>query len=277
MYFAVVGVLLAAATGLAATSHALHLNFVKVPVPLTRPLTQFPADLGPWHLCGGNRAIDADLQQTLGANEYIFRDYVDQRVTGEPAIDAVRQDAAQGAGLVRELDQSRPGAVVHMALTYYTGRVDAVIHQSERCNLAAGIATAVESRPQTWTVGGRPLNMRVVHLIRPGEDGNGPSPETAAEANGAHYVAYCYYVNGRRETEAWRVRGMLMNLFERYAWYAKIEVTTSLSDPAESQRVLSDFLKSALPDIEKCLPPMKPGEAFAPAAGNPQPTGGGAR
>jgi exosortase len=268
MYVAVVGILLAGATGLAAASHVLHLNFVKVPVPLARPLTQFPADLGPWRQCGGNRTIPVDVQQSLGTADYIFRDYVDQRVTGEPAIDAVRQDPAQGATLVRELDASRPGTVVHLALTYYTGRVDAVIHQSERCNLAGGIATAVDSQSQAWNVGGRPLNVRVVHLIRNADDG-------AAAANGPHYVAYCYCVNGRRETEAWRVRGMLMNLFERYAWYAKVEVSTSLADPAESQRVLSEFLKDALPEIEKCLPPMRPGEAFA-AAANPQSTGGGA-
>jgi exosortase len=251
MYVAVLAILLAAATGLAATSHVLHLHFVKIPVPLTHPLTQLPADLGPWRQCGGNRAISADLAQTLGANEYLFRDYVDQRVAGEQAIDAARQEPAQAAALKQEIDAAHPGAVVRLAVTYYTGRVDAVIHQSERCNLAGGIATSVESQPQTWHVDGHPLNMRVVHLIHDNQ-GNAASPE----ANGLHYVAYCYCVNGRLETEAWRVRGMLMNLFEQYAWYAKIEVTTNLADPAESQRVLSDFLTNALPQIEKCLPPM---------------------
>lgn len=251
MYVAVLTILLAAATGLAATSHVLHLHFVKIPVPLTHPLTNLPADLGPWRQCGGNRAISEDLAQTLGANEYLFRDYVDQRVAGEQAVDAARQEPAQAAALKQEIDAAHPGAVVRLAVTYYTGRVDAVIHQSERCNLAGGIATSVESQPQTWDVGGGPLNMRVVHLIHDNQ-GNAALPE----ANGIHYVAYCYCVNGRLETEAWRVRGMLMNLFEQYAWYAKIEVTTNLADPAESQRVLSDFLTNALPQIEKCLPPM---------------------
>ena len=41
-----------------------------------------------------------------------------------------------------------------------------------------------------------------------------------------------------------------MNIFDRQAWYAKIEVSSSLADPHESQIVLSDFLKYALPRIE---------------------------
>jgi exosortase len=271
MYFVVIGILLAAATGLAATSHALHLHFRKVSVPLARPLTQLAGDLGPWHQCGGNRAIAADLQQTLGTSEYVFRDYVDARVTGDPAIAAVRQNPAQAAALAREVDDARPGAVVRLALTYYTGRVDAVIHQSERCNLAGGIATSVESQPQTWDLAGRPpLNVRVVHLIR--NQGDAPSADTG----GPHYVAYCYRVNGHEETEAWRVRGRLMNLFERDAWYAKIEVSTSVADPGESRRVLSDFLSHALPEIDKCLPPMRSGEAPSTGA-NPRPTGGEAK
>ena len=48
-----------------------------------------------------------------------------------------------------------------------------------------------------------------------------------------------------------------MNVFEQYAWYAKVEVTTSIADPNESKRVMSDFLQTALPQIERCLPPMQ--------------------
>jgi hypothetical protein len=145
---------------------------------------------------------------------------------------------------------AHPDAVVRLAVTYYTGHVDGVIHQSERCNLASGIASSVESVPQTWDLDGRPMNVRVVHLINHTRDARGP-----------HYITYCYFVNGQEEAEAWRVRSMLMNLFDRTAWYAKVEVTTDLTDPGESQRVLSDFLNAALPEIKRCLPPMRSADA----------------
>lgn len=256
MYVAVVCILLTAATALAATSRALHLYFTKIPVPLSRPLTQIPADLGPWHQCGGNQTITDDLRQTLGTTEYIFRDYMDERAVGDQVIETMRHDTADAGELARTVIQSHPSAVVRMAVTYYTGRVDAVIHQSERCNLAAGIATSIESQPQSWDLGGRLLNVRVVHLIN-------DNPQS----QGSRYVAYCYCVNGHEESEAWKVRSSLMNIFEQYAWYAKIEVATSLPDPDTSRQVTSDFLKNALPEIEKCLPPMRSaaGGAVQPA------------
>jgi exosortase len=253
MLIVVLCILLTSAGGFAATSRLLHLYFLKVPVPLPRPITQTPADFGPWHQCGGNRAIAADIEESLGTNDYIFRDYVDERVVGAQGVEALRQNPAEAAGLVSTLAASHPGAVVRVAVTYYTGRVDAVIHQSERCNLAGGIATSIESVPATWDLGGRLLNVRTVHLVK-----------DLPEGQTSHYIAYCYCVNGREETEAWRVRGLLMNIFAREAWYAKIEVTTGLSDARESQRVLTDFLRYALPEIEAGLPPMQRGTAIAP-------------
>lgn len=253
MLIVVLCILLTSAGALAATSRLLHLYFLKVPVPLPRPLTQIPADLGPWRQFGGNRAIAPDVEESLGTNDYIFRDYVDARVVGEQAVEAIRQRPSEAAGLVSTLAASHPGALVRVAVTYYTGRVDAVIHQSERCNLAGGIATSIESEPATWDLGGRLLNVRTVHVIK-----DLPEGETS------HYIAYCYLVNGREETEAWRVRALLMNIFAREAWYAKIEVTTGLSDAHESQRVLSDFLRYALPEIEAGLPPMQQGAATLP-------------
>jgi hypothetical protein len=262
MLIVVLCILLTSASALAATSRLLHLYFLKVPVPLPRPLTEIPADLGPWRQCGGNRAIAADIEESLGTNDYIFRDYVDERVVGAQAVEALGQNPSEAAGLVSKLAASHPGAVVRVAVTYYTGRVDAVIHQSERCNLAGGIATSIESEPATWDLGGRLLNVRTVHLIK-----DLPEGETS------HYIAYCYCVNGREETEAWRVRGLLMNIFAREAWYAKIEVTTGVPDARESQRVLTDFLHHALPEIEAGLPPMQNVTATAPSPGKAGKTG----
>lgn len=264
MWLAVICILFAASTTLAVTSHALHLYFVKVPVPLVRPLTQVPARLGPWQQVGGNRSISEDIEQVLGTTQYIFRDYLDQRIVGDQATEAAAQNPSDGALLARTVADARPDAVVRLAVTYYTGHLDAVIHQSERCNLAGGVATSIESVRQTWDLDGKPLNVRVVHLIN---DNDNP------DARRPHYIAYCYCVNGQEETEPLRVRSLLMNVFNRSAWYAKIEVTTDLADPGQSQRVMNDFLKAALPEIERCLPPMQ----SAQADNRNRPPGGGAK
>lgn len=249
MFLAVFCILFMAGTALAATSHAMHLFFIKVPVPLTQSLTRLPSGLGPWQQVGGNRSISDDIERTLGTKDYIFRDYLDRRIVGDQTIEAAAENPSTAAAIVRTVAEGHRGAVVRLAVTYYTGHVDGVIHQSERCDLADGIATSAESIRETWDVHGRPLNVRVVHLIN-----------DTPNAESARYVTYCYFANGQEESEAWRVRGVLMNIFARSAWYAKIEVTTDLTDPGESRRVLSDFLGSALPEIEKCLPPMRTDE-----------------
>jgi hypothetical protein len=92
-------------------------------------------------------------------------------------------------------------------------------------------------------VGGRPLDVRLVTI------------DTANATPGAvRYVAYCYRVNGRYESESWRVRQSLINVFNRYAWYAKIEVATPVTDKDAAAKVLTDFMSTALPVIENRLP-----------------------
>ena len=174
MYPIVISILLVGAVTFTAAGHFLQLHFVKIPVPLNHPLTDLPSDLGPWHQFGGNEAISDDLEQTLGATQYVFREYIDGRVAGDQTIDALRRDSSQFDAMRMTIAQSHPQALVRVAVTYYTGHVDAVIHQSERCNLADGIASSIESQPAVWDLGNRPLNVRVVHLIHDSTEEKGP-------------------------------------------------------------------------------------------------------
>lgn len=133
---------------------------------------------------------------------------------------------------------------MHLSVTYYTGQVAATIHLPERCYLADGLASSIQSEPQTLTlVNGRQLAVRMVQL----ESGE-------ADAKTSRYLAYFYHVNGREESSSWGVHRSLADVFERNAWFAKIEVLSPVGDRTKAQKIIADFLSYALPSIERCLP-----------------------
>jgi hypothetical protein len=53
------------------------------------------------------------------------------------------------------------------------------------------------------------------------------------------------------------VRVLLQDLTQRYAYYSKIELMMQMNKPDESAKVMNDFLASALPQVERCLPDWK--------------------
>ena len=116
-------------------------------------------------------------------------------------------------------------------------------HIPERCYVGGGDASSTRSVQKTWTVVGKPMNVRLVTI---------DSPQSKPGA--IRYVAYCYRVNGHPESDSWRVRKSLINVFERYAWYAKVEVATPIADEEKASKVLTDFLNDAMPVIDRQLP-----------------------
>ena len=72
----------------------------------------------------------------------------------------------------------------------------------------------------------------------------------------ARNVAYCFQVNGKYEFDSIKgVRFRLQNIFEKYGYYAKIELATFLgNDSAKARATMADFLSHAMPELEKCLP-----------------------
>jgi exosortase/archaeosortase family protein len=254
MYVTVVSVLAVAAGVFSVTASVLQLHFQKVPVALVKPLGDVPAELGRWRQVSVDRPIPADIQATLGTDHYIFRDYVDESLAGRQAVNDARSHPETEQAMVAALAALQPAAFVHASVTYYTGQVDSVSHVPEVCYVAGGISSAAHSEQARWIVAGRPLDVRLVRV----------DSDPSRGSSGARYVAYCFRVNGRDESENWKVRRSLMNVFERQAYYAKIEVMTPVADPKQAERVLNDFLSSAMPEIEKCLPSGASSEAGKP-------------
>lgn len=253
-FLVVFAIMLIAALGLNTAVRAMNLHFRKESVALRKELDQLPSRLGPWLKVTETR-LGSDIEHTLGTTNYISRAYVDTRrfKPDEVAkLEAMTPDQRERrAGELAMRDD--PRAVVYLHCAYYTGLVDTVAHVPERCMVGGGFNPenpGVINLPVFKDAEGRPpgLNLKYIEFrdrARPGI----PKRD----------VAYFFQVNGKYEHDSISgVRRRLQNIFERYGYYAKVELATFLGDDTKgAQAVMADFLQHAMPEIERCLPDWK--------------------
>jgi exosortase len=260
-FVAVVLVLGLSAAGLEGATWFGNLSLLKVPVALVKPLDTLPARLGPWQQVGPNQILDADVEGVLGTQQYVIRDYLDRRRVDAGLL--ARLNAASQNDRDEAWSQIRatcPQAVLNAAVTYYSGAVENVFHVPEACYPADGFFWT-DKQVVSWPIGGRQTDVRLIRF-----------EDHSNEGRPARYVSYFFEVNGRRETDPSAVRGELHDPFDRNVYFAKVELAVLLDDPSKSARVMQDFLASAWPEIEKCLPDRRGGPSRRP---EPQPTHGG--
>lgn len=222
--------------------------------------------LGHWVMVSKDQGIDPEIEQVLATREYVFRDYVDSSKISDAEITLIKEASSKDRDLhLSELQRNKPEAVIRMGLTYYTGLVDTVAHVPERCYVADGFEVK-EYEEQPTTAGTyadgspRQVNFRFVGF----EDQTGMGASVDRVARNVGYVFNC---NGSYTSSPFEVRGRLQNLFERYGYYAKIEIMTAAPLPVDFYRgnfeannhdksvaAMKDFLTEVLPDLEKCLP-----------------------
>jgi hypothetical protein len=247
-FVAAVLVLGIAAVGLNGAVNYLQLHFKKQPVPLTRELATLPAELGPWKQVSRDEALEHDIQDVLGTDKYIFRDYVDERIVG-PVVIAEFMDKSKDerAVLLNQIRRAHPKAVVNFAVTYYTGMIDTVAHVPDRCYVASGYEPRPgENQFAEWPIKGataEPIEVRYINF-----------DDQAGGSNVTRSVAYFFHVNGHFESSPIGVRTSLANLLQKHGYYAKVETMTLIREPDVSAAVMTDFLANALPEIEKLLP-----------------------
>ena len=284
-FVAAVVVLAVAAAGLNAAVQFLKLNFQKKPVPLAvygRPLATLPAELGPWRQVSQDAALDAEVQDVLGTDQYVMREYADERVVGKKTIDKLRDlrakmltetDPAALARLEDELNtvygtmrRDHLDGVVNVALTYYTGMVDTVAHVPDRCVVADGYQPKPSDNDYpTWNIGApgatndnsasRTMQVRFMNF-----------EDQTQMRRLPRSVAYFFQVNGQYMASHLDVRRELQDLTQRYGYYAKVELMTLLDDRDRSAAVMSDFLAHAVPEIERILPDWERVQRDAAAA-----------
>jgi hypothetical protein len=227
---------------------AMQLHFKKQPVPLTQKLEMLPAHLGSWVQVSKDEPLGHDVQEVLGTDVYVFRDYVNERIVGKAVIDQFKdKSATERKQIMAQIQMRNPEAVVNLGLTYYTGLVDTVAHIPDRCIIADGyeVKPGIGTDPK-WPIRGseaEPLEVRYLNF----EDQAGRNRVDRS-------VAYFFNCNGDYTASTIGVRTRLQDLTQRYGYYAKVECMTLMKDEKASEQVMIDFLSSALPEIEKLLP-----------------------
>jgi hypothetical protein len=242
--------LLACAIGLGALVQGLRLHFKKLPVPLQgKSLKELPAKLGNWVQVNVDQPLNPDLQESLGTNEYVFRQYVNWKEIGSTPEATIQRFADLSVeDRKKEYDrivQKQPTCLVYVAVTYYTGKVDTVPHIPERCYLADGYQKEIE-KELVWGQG--PTYKARLLKFAPEARADGRVESTRI------HVGYFFQVNGQYTLNSLDVRSALQNLFVKYGYFAKVEVMSPAADTALAGSAMQDFLTAALPELEKILP-----------------------
>ena len=242
-----------AAIGLNAAVSTMQLHFKKVAVPLTKELDTVPPQLGDWVQVSKDEPLDKETQDALSTTHYIFRDYVDTRLVRPQELALFDgKSSTERKGILARLQMEKPEAVLNMAVTYYTGLVDTVAHIPDRCMIADGFEPSEYETPQ-WDMGPGRLGKA------PGDDPKigvrfiNFEDQTAA-GRVTRRVAYFFFADGHYVSDPIDVRTILQNLRYKHGFYSKVELMTIAKDHDQSAKIMADFLKSALPEVEKCLP-----------------------
>jgi len=272
-FLVVLLVLLVGAIGINAATSAMQLHFRKEALPLRAKegLSALPMRLGSWVAVPEAHTINPDMAHELGTDKYVFRTYVDVSATSSGTPITTREE-------VLALESSTPeernrklydwrvkniNAVVNLAVTYYTGKVDTVPHVPDRCMVADGFQPT-SYKVLDWRLGdyapgaARQVPVRFIDF----ED------QTNGGVRQNRCVTYFFHANGSYLDNPLTVRQRLQDLFQKYGYFAKIEVMTLLSsrpgtldddplregDRKQAAEGVQRFLTAALPEIEKLLP-----------------------
>jgi hypothetical protein len=269
------GVLLIAALTLNGAVQMMKLHFRKEPVALRHPLDEIPSQLGPWLQVSRDQPLDKELQDVLGTEKYIFRDYVDTRQLSAGELAVLKKEIATGDAThhLAQIQSDKPTAVLTAAVTYYTGMVDTVAHIPDRCYVADGYEPINHAFPvldvsppaKLGSYASAPSRYLKVCFIN-FED------QTPNRSSLPVNVAYFFQCNGSYESDPIDgVRLRLQDLTERHGYYAKVELKTVMSDQNASKSTMADFLRYALPQIERCLPDWQAVKQSEARAGESRP------
>jgi hypothetical protein len=218
-FLACVVILGASAAGLEATVRILGLEFRKQPIPLRRPLDQLdPAKLLPRYQLAASHSLNPDVLDELGTDQY---------------LNATLRDTSRG--------ENDPLALARVFITYYTGDPDQVPHVPDVCYLGSGFERRSSDKLYLDVPELGPLGRHVpVRVLTFGKRSLAASQEIV--------VLYLFSANGSFESDRQRLRLLLGNPFERYAYFSKVEISfLGLAEPQQTIQAGLSVLRKLLP------------------------------
>ena len=244
------------------------LNLEKTPIypENNRQVSAIPTETEHWERIGSDRVMSSEIVETLGTENYVSRDYVRKGTRGGDNPDVVEFHAA-----------------------YYTGGIDTVPHVPERCFVGGGLQQSESARiipldldTSTWRVdrsvpaeyAGLSGELYTVRLSSNREWTDAPgvrvrlprdvTPENPIEMRCSEfifgedrkvYAGYFFVANGGVRANANDVRTLAFNLKDDYAYYLKVQVTsTTAGSFGEFADQAEGLISDLLGEIMLCTP-----------------------
>lgn len=170
------------------------------------------------------------------------------RPLSEEMLNAVGcQDYLQFLLVSNAADAATPGSTARVFITYFTGQPDMVPHVPDECLVAGGFDTTGARTvqvpvPKNVSANGK-LSIRIVSAVPSAQHGD----RTEQQA------AYFFICNNKYATTRNEVRVLQGNLFDRYSYYAKIELLflnynlSALADFDQTVEALGPLLGKLMP------------------------------
>ncbi|MBX3359623.1 MAG: exosortase [Phycisphaeraceae bacterium] len=245
----------------AMASLKIYLKKQPIYAPGDRQVRAVPAETASWKRIGSDGIEKEAVIETLGTQNYLNRQYMPKPGT-----------AAEGMPI---LD-------VHLA--YYTGTVDTVPHVPERCLVGGGMTMDGQSRTlplpldsSRWilnrdvpdALNGRVYQARTADdpalTDLPSQRINLPfdakdirfriTPFMDPESGRKLYAGYFFIANGGTVSSAEGVRELAFNLTDDYAYYLKVQISSSgVASEEELAAAAGSLLSELLPEIMRCTP-----------------------
>jgi len=261
-FIAAMTVLVAAAVTLngAVAALGVHLRKDSISAPGDRRVAAIATETRNYQRIGQDYVMTDEVVEQLGTKNHVTRAY-----------------------RLKNPAKNEPNPRLELHLAYYTGMIDTVPHVPERCMTGAGwqvtgfpkaVALNLDSsdwRPDDAQVSdrlrGKVFNARLLSDVS--NDAKAErvrlpfdpqsiamlATEFAGPRGGKLVGGYFFVANGGHTASAEGVRQLAFNLTDDYAYYLKVQVTSSDVATAEelaaaSARLLNDLL----PEIMRCVP-----------------------
>lgn len=248
------GVLLGSSLGIASAISAFRLTLRKLPIyPQSGlVLTSLPAETESWVRVGADRKESPEVEEVLGTKNYISRLYKEKNPK----------------------DKAHP-ILLDLHVAYYTGMIDTVPHVPDRCFVGGGmqIGDILGDLPlpldqSRWREDATvPPNLAGRIFVT--RSGSGLYPRLPLDPKGIKlrtmrfvqkdgpdlFAGYFFIANGGTVAKAEEVRLLAFDLSSKYAYYAKVQVTTaSVTNGEDMTKVSASLLDELIGDIMTCVP-----------------------